>query len=89
MLSCSEQVAQQIEVMYTKDFGLIMLERKLARQMGQRTEDEMAELKLRIHALTGTLDGALKELGMLQGQVKQAEDSIGALTHSQAACMSR
>lgn len=72
--------------MYGKDFALIMLERKLARQMGQRTEVEMSELNERIASLTAVLDTALKELNMLQSQVKQAEDNIGAATQPPCCC---
>lgn len=72
--------------MYGKDFALIMLERKLARQMGQRTEVEMSELNERIASLTAVLDTALKELNMLQSQVKQAEDNIGAATQPTCCC---
>lgn len=78
------QVARQLEMVYAKDFALIMLERKLARQMGQRTEDELAELNVRIQELTAALDTTLKELAMLQGQVRQAEDNLGAPLHAPA-----
>ena len=65
-------------MMYAKEFALIMLERKLARQMGQRTENETQALNKHIEELTARLDATLRELAMLQGQVKQAEDSLGA-----------
>lgn len=64
-------------MVYSKDFALIMLERKLARQLGHRSEDELAELHERIAQMTGSLDGILAEVSLLQGQLRHVEDNLG------------
>ena len=70
-------MAKQAELAYTKDYQLIMLERKLARQLGQRSDDELARLNERIAQMTATLDATLAEVALLQGQLRYVEDSLG------------
>ena len=75
------QTEKQLEVVYSKDFALIMLERKLARQLGHRSEDEMVELHERVAQMTGSLEGTLAEVSLLQGQLRHVEDNLGEPVH--------
>ena len=61
------------------EFQLQMMERKVARAGGERSDDETRVLNGRIAKLTETLEGVNAEHGMLSGQVKKAEEDLGGL----------
>lgn len=61
---------------YTIDFQLVMMEHKIARAQGKRSITETKELSEEIERLTRDLETVSVEQGMLQGQVKKAEDNL-------------
>ena len=61
------------------EFQLQMMERKVARAGGERSDDETRVLNGRIAKLTETLEGVNAEHSLLSGQVKKAEEDLGGL----------
>ena len=70
------QIMKQEELLYAADFQVQMMERKVARAQGERTDDEKRLLNERIEKLTGDLEAVNAEFAMLGGQVKRAEDDL-------------
>ena len=71
-----DQVVRQSELLYSVEFQLQQMERKVARAKGERSDEEAAALNARISALTQQLEGVNEQHGMLLGQVKKAEDDL-------------
>ena len=66
-------------MLYNVEFQLQMMERKVARAGGERSDDETRVLNGRIAKLTETLEGVNAEHSMISGQVKKAEEDLGGL----------
>jgi len=71
------QLVRQEEVVYRTDFQVQMMERKVARAGGERTDEEKALLNGRIERLTAELEAVNAEHALLTGQVKRAEEDLG------------
>ncbi|KAK9820385.1 hypothetical protein WJX72_009778 [[Myrmecia] bisecta] len=79
-----DQVVKQHEMLYNVEFQLQMMERKVARAGGERSDEETRALNLRIAKLTQVLEGVNAEHAMLVAQVKKAEEDLGvARRHNQ------
>lgn len=76
IVALDAQVVRQQELLYTVEFALQEMERKLARAKGQRTDEEAKALTARIDKLTTILEGVNVEYTMLVDQVKQAEEDL-------------
>eukprot|EP00879_Flechtneria_rotunda_P003815 GHRR01004055.1.p1 GENE.GHRR01004055.1~~GHRR01004055.1.p1 ORF type:complete len:980 (+),score=386.14 GHRR01004055.1:396-3335(+) len=68
-----EQLMRQSELMYTVDYNMQEIERRIARAGGHRSDDEARALNARIQQLTEVLEDVNAEHSMLLEQVKQAE----------------
>ena len=64
-----DQVSRQQELLYSVDFQLQEMERKVARARGVRSDEETRQLNARIQQLTGVLEGVNGEHLMLLEQV--------------------
>ena len=66
-----DNVIRQQELLYNVEFQLQQMERRVARAKGERSDEEAKVLNERVRALTGQLDGANEQHGMLLGQVRR------------------
>ena len=85
LLHPSQEMRQQ-EIAYNVDYQLVMMERRLARAGGQRTDDETAALTARVGQLTAELTSAAAEHALLNAAVKSVTLHLGArleFRHSQ------
>ena len=71
------QDLKQQEVMYNVDFQLAMVERRLWRAAGARTQDETAALTARIAQLEAALAAAAQEHGLLSAAVAAVNLHLG------------
>ncbi len=65
---------KQAEVIYTQDFNLQSLERRVNRLQGEKNNDEQVELELRIQDLKRAKAEKKDQFDMLMGQYKRVED---------------
>ena len=70
------QVVRQQELLYNVEFQLQLLERKVSRAKGERSDEETRALNIKIDGLTQQLEGVNAQHSMLQAQVKKAEDDL-------------
>ena len=70
------QVLKQQELLYHADFQIQMLERKVARAGGERSDEEKRLLNAKIDKLSQELEEVNSEHAMLTQQVKKAEDDL-------------
>ena len=70
------QVQKQQQLLYTAEFQIQQLERKVARASGERSDEEKRALNARIDALNVELEVKTAEHSMLSGQVKKANDEL-------------
>jgi len=82
-VSTAAQELRQQEITYNVDYQLVMMERRLARAGGQRTDDETAALTARIGELTAALTAAAAEHRLLAAAVKTVAVHLSA-RHLQA-----
>lgn len=76
------QISRQQELLYTADFQIQQLERKVARASGERSDDEKRQLNQRIVSLESTLEEVAHDHSMLANQVKVTSDSLGQATRT-------
>jgi hypothetical protein len=62
---------KQQELIYSQDFQLQQLERKVARLQGERSNEEKMALNNKIKDLSGRLDEQQATEAMLQNQLKR------------------
>lgn len=74
--SLESQVIKQEELIYNADFQIQLMERKVARASGERSDEEKRILNEKIGAMTKELEGINAEHSMLVGQVKHAEQDL-------------
>lgn len=67
---------KQRELIYQADFQIQLLERKVPRAAGQRTDEEKMQLTKRIEALKGELEQHTSQWAMLTQQVKRLEEEL-------------
>eukprot|EP00884_Botryococcus_braunii_P000030 jgi/Botrbrau1/10027/Bobra.0012s0114.1 len=71
-----EKVVRMEEIVYKVDYELAMLERKVARAGGHRSEEETQALHNRINSLESQLAAATSHLTFLVAQLKKVEDEV-------------
>mmetsp|Transcript_21284 Transcript_21284/g.48925 ORF Transcript_21284/g.48925 Transcript_21284/m.48925 type:complete len:652 (-) Transcript_21284:377-2332(-) len=71
-----EEAQRQKELIYTAEFQLQLMERKVARASGVRSAQEQLELKKRIAELTQSLDGQKDTFQMLSQQCKRLANDL-------------
>ncbi len=71
-----EQVGRQQELLYSVDFQLQEMERRVARAKGVRSDEETKQLNLRIQQLTSLLEGVNGEHLMLLEQVRHTQEEM-------------
>ena len=76
IVALEAQIIKQEELIYNADFQIQVMERKVARAGGERSEDEKRQLNEKIEALTVELEAVNQEHAMLANQVKQAEQEL-------------
>ena len=76
------QISRQQELLYTADFQIQQLERKVARASGERSDDEKRILNQKISGLEEQLEGVQHDHSMLDNQVKTASDTLRHATRT-------
>lgn len=76
------QISRQQELLYTADFQIQQLERKVARASGDRSDDEKRVLNQKIGVLEKQLEGVTHDHSMLDNQVKTASDTLRHATRT-------
>lgn len=71
-----DQSLRQKEIVYTAEFQIQQLERRVARASGVRSDDEKKVLSKKIAACQGELDAAQAQNTMLVAQVKNLEEEL-------------
>lgn len=74
--SLDANVVKQQELLYSAEFQIQQMERKVARAGGARSDEEKRVLNGKIEDLTEVLEGKTAQHAMLSGQVKRAEDGL-------------
>lgn len=70
------QILKQEEVLYNVNFKIVMMERKIERASGLRSQSETKELNETIDKLTQDLDRVNVNHAMLITQLKKAENHL-------------
>mmetsp|Transcript_19163 Transcript_19163/g.51608 ORF Transcript_19163/g.51608 Transcript_19163/m.51608 type:complete len:883 (+) Transcript_19163:180-2828(+) len=73
-----EQAQRQRELVYNADFKLQLLERRISRMQGERTEAEKRDLTKKIKALTEEVEAATAQHTMLTAQLKRLRNDLNA-----------
>ncbi|GMH34075.1 hypothetical protein BSKO_01909 [Bryopsis sp. KO-2023] len=71
-----DQVQKQQELLYNIEFQIVLMERKVSRAQGERSDAETKELNEQIEKLTCELEGVNAEHALLLSQLKKAEDDL-------------
>lgn len=72
-----DQVQRQEEVLYNVEYQIILMERKVSRAKGERSDVETKELTEQIQKFTSELESVNAEHALLLSQLKKAEDDLG------------
>ena len=64
-------------MLYNVEFQIVIMERKVSRAQGERSDEETRELNAQIERLTRELEGVNAEHAMLLAQLKKAMDNLG------------
>ncbi|KAJ1631420.1 hypothetical protein T492DRAFT_996046 [Pavlovales sp. CCMP2436] len=71
-----DQAQRQRELVYNADFKLQLLERRLSRAQGDRTEAEKRDLSKQIRVLTEEVESATAQHSMLSAQLKRLRNDF-------------
>lgn len=71
-----KEAARQQELLYNAEFQIQQIERKIARGMGERSDDEKIELKKQIDNLEHTLEGIREKRKVLQQQNRKLTNEL-------------
>lgn len=72
------EAAKQQELLYNAEFQIQQIERKIARGMGERSDEEKRALKAMIDAAEERLEHAREKRKMLQGQCRKLQNELVA-----------
>ncbi len=67
---------KQMELVYNQEYQLQLLERKISRAQGERSNEEKAILTEKIQILTRDLDKETQKRSLLDVQLKKIEDDV-------------
>lgn len=67
-----------MELVYNQEYQLQLLERKISRAQGERSNEEKAALAAKIHTLTKELETGAQAATLLSTQLKKVEDDVKA-----------
>ena len=70
------EAARQQELLYSAEFQIQQIERKIARGMGERSDEEKRSLKLLIEQAEERLENAKNKKKMLIGQVRKLQQEL-------------
>ena len=70
---------KQMELVYNQEYQLQLLERKISRAQGERSNEEKAALAAKIASLTSDLDSETQNASLLAAQLKKIEDDVKAV----------
>ena len=70
------EAAKQQELLYNAEFQIQQIERKIARGMGERSDEEKRTLKALIDAAEERLEHAREKRKMLQGQCRKLQNEL-------------
>lgn len=71
-----KEAGRQQELLYNAEFQIQQIERKIARGLGERSDEEKLKLKQQIEDLEQTLQGAKEKTKMLTGQTRKLQNEI-------------
>eukprot|EP01038_Epipyxis_sp_PR26KG_P012494 gene12494-16761_t len=74
-----KEAARQQELLYNAEFQIQQIERKIARGMGERSDEEKINLKNQIQTLESTLDEIKNKRKMLLSQTRKLSNELVAL----------
>jgi len=74
-----KEAARQQELLYNAEFQIQQIERKIARGMGERSDEEKLELKKQIEILEQTLEGHKEKRKLLQQQNRKLQNELASL----------
>lgn len=72
-----KEAAKQQELLYSAEFQIQQIERKIARGMGERSDEEKRELKRRINDLEAQRDSVTDKRKVLFAQVRKLSNELG------------
>eukprot|EP00899_Mesostigma_viride_P026492 jgi/Mesvir1/7027/Mv09154-RA.2 len=81
------EVVQQQELLYNVEFQVQVLERKVARAQGERSEEEKRVLNQKLQALNAQLEERVAELSLVTAQVKKVEEDLARARSANAATL--
>ena len=67
-----------MELVYNQEYQLQLLERKISRAQGERSNEEKAALAAKIHVLTKELEASSQTATLLGTQLKKVEEDVKA-----------
>ncbi|XP_076453930.1 coiled-coil domain-containing protein 39-like [Babylonia areolata] len=71
---------KQQEILYSQEFAIQQLERRIGRMQGERSNEEKVQLEQRLQELTGDLDEKNNTHNLLTLQLKRLQDDIRRVT---------
>lgn len=74
-----KEAARQQELLYNAEFQIQQIERKIARGMGERSDDEKVELRKQIDHFEKELEGVREKRKVLQQQNRRLQNELAAL----------
>lgn len=74
-----KEAARQQELLYNAEFQIQQIERKIARGMGERSDEEKLELKKQIETLEHILEGHKEKRKLLQQQNRKLQNELATL----------
>ena len=78
-----QEALRQQELVYTAEFQIQLMERKVARASGERSDEEKKQLQGRIGELTVELETAVATEKMLLNQTKRLKDELKRVQRKQ------
>ncbi|KAJ3085209.1 Coiled-coil domain-containing protein 39, partial [Quaeritorhiza haematococci] len=71
-----QETQKQQALLYTQEFQIQQLERKVRRAQGDRTDEEKEVLMQKIEALNNQLEEQTRKWNLLNGQLKKSQDDL-------------
>ncbi|KAL0214386.1 hypothetical protein P9112_006570 [Eukaryota sp. TZLM1-RC] len=75
------ETSKQEEIQYSVEFQIQMMERKVSRASGQRSDEEKRKLSAKIESLEAKLEEVKEREKLLKGEVNRVESHIRTILH--------